>query len=242
MKIGYFSISGYQSNNYGIFVTGKGTYDPAEADVTSYVVPGRNGEIKLFNHRYKNIKVTYPCFIPGNFEAQAQTIRNWLTMGWAQEGYATISDNYDTDHYRLGIVESMRFDPVNQNSAANFTVSINCKPQRFLNSGKTSTSITSGYSSNNQTRFDAKPVIQFKNPTSTASITFTHSLGTFTMNATRAYTGSVTIDCDTQNISGIGINLNDLFTGDFPVLMSGITTITFSGLSNVSIIPRWWEL
>lgn len=240
MKIGKVTFNSTASDSLGIFVSGNGTYDAADLDMTSYTVPGRSGNILLSNNRYKNIDVIYPAFIPNGFEAGVQAVRNWMR---GVTGYKRLTDSYDTTHYRMAISKGvLSFSPVDQNREANFQLVFDCKPQRFLTSGETESAITNGGTISNPTLFNALPLITFTKISSTASISVTNSLGTFTMTATAARNGSGTIDCDTLNIHDGNTNLNSLFTGDFPVLAPGTNTFAISGFTTPKITPRWWEL
>ena len=78
MKIGKVSYNGISSDSLGVYVTGAGTFDPAELDTVSYQIAGRNGDLIVSNNRYKNISVSYPAFVPNDFTNRVQSIRNWL--------------------------------------------------------------------------------------------------------------------------------------------------------------------
>lgn len=240
MKIGIVEYNGQRSDTLGIFVSGKGAYDAAEFDYTAQSVPGRNGDILLSNGKYKNITVTYPAFVPNDFENRAQAVRNWMRSA---NTYARLQDNYDKDHFRLGLGKSLlTFTPGFLNRGANFQIQFDCKPQRFLVHGENELTVTSGMNVLNDTLFTARPLIIITNPTASATITFTHSDGVDVMTATGAYTGTMTIDCETMNIYSGSTNLNSKFSGDFPVLRPGVTAVTFSGITAFKIVPRWWEL
>ena len=50
------------------------------------------------------------------------------------------------------------------------------------------------------------------------------------------------IDCDLMDAySGANNRNNRITTSAFPVLEAGDNTITFTGLTNVEITPRWWD-
>lgn len=236
MKIGYVTYNGVRSDSLGIFLSGAGTFDAAELDATVYQIPGRNGDLIIPANRYKNIEVIYPAFVPNDFENRVQAVRNWMRSA---EGYKRLQDNYDTDHFRMGMaVGVLEFTPAQQNKGANLQLVFNCKPQRFLLTGETELTPATGSTISNPTLFEAKPLITFSNPTSSASI----SCGGKTLTATGSYSGSVTIDCETQNIYSGSNNLNSKFSGEFPVLAPGNNTITFSGVSSFKLTPRYWEL
>lgn len=134
-KIHTLTYNGTKSSDLGVFVTGSGSFDAAEFDVDKYEIPGRNGDLILSNNRYKNIEITYPAFIPKAFMDKAQNVRNWLR---SSRVYARLEDTYDMDHYRLGIPTGVQsFSPENRNDGANFEMTFDCKPQRFLKVGET---------------------------------------------------------------------------------------------------------
>jgi phage-related protein len=120
------------------------------------------------------------------------------------------------------------------NREGQFTLTFNCKPQRFLRSGEYSIPVTSGATVYNPTLFDAKPLIRV------------YGKGSITVNGeTMEWSGSseyVDIDCDIQDCYYMGANMNNYVTGDFPVLSPGDNVIAFTGSTSVRITPRWWIL
>lgn len=239
-KINTLTYNGIVSSSLGVFISGSGTFDAAEQDVTPYEIPGKNGDLLISNNRYKNIEIIYPAFVPGNFSARAQGIRNWLRSA---ENYAELSDSYDTTHFREALVSGRQsFEPVLGNKGANFQLVFNCKPQRFLVSGQTNYVVGASREMENPTQFNALPLFYFSSVTSGGTLTVSNSLGTFTLTATanRAYSGY--IDCANQNIYYNALNLNSLFSGTFPIFAPGTNTITVSDISGVTVRPRWWEL
>ena len=59
--IGYIVYGGKCSKDYGLYVSGSGTFNAPERDVDLVEVPGKNGTLVLDNGRFKNIPVTYPA-------------------------------------------------------------------------------------------------------------------------------------------------------------------------------------
>ena len=239
-NINTITYNSIQSDSLGVFVTGSGSFDAAELDVIAYEIPGRNGDLLIPNNRYKNIEIIYPAFVPSDFKTRVQAIRNWLR---GANGYVKLSDTYDTTHYRMAL-NSIRqsFEPVNRNNGANFELVFNCKPQRFLTTGDTATTVTTGTVLSNPTSYVALPRFIVNNNTSSATLKVVNSLGTFQMTATAARSSTTYIDCDNQNIYYSTTNFNHLFSGDFPVFAPGNNTITFSGITSLQVRPRWWEL
>ena len=239
-KIHKVTFNGTASDTLGVFVSGTGSFDSPELSVTKYDVPGRNGDVVISNNKYKNITVTYPAFVPGNFSARVQAIRNWLR---GTDSYVELSDDYDTTHFRLArVAGGQTFEPVLQNSAANFQLVFDCKPQRFLTSGKTLTTYSTGATISNGTQFVAYPVFEATNTTGSATIKIVNSLGTFQLSANTGLIATITIDCESQNIYYGSTNRNSTWSGSFPVLAPGTNTLTFSGVGTLKMATRFWEL
>lgn len=133
-KIGKVKYNGKSTADLGVIVSGEASFDAAAPDYTSYQIPGKNGDLMLSNNRYLNIDVTYPAFIPADFEEKVQAIRNWMRSA---RSYARIEDNYDLLHFRLGMGKDvLPFEPSAENVGSNMSLVFDCKPQRFLYSGE----------------------------------------------------------------------------------------------------------
>lgn len=240
MIINKVTYNGVSSDSLGIYVSRGSTYDAAAPDYTSYQIPGRNGDLQINNNRYENIDVSYPVFIPGSFPTLVQAVRNWMRSA---DGYVTLQDTYDATHYRLARGKDvLSFEPSPANNGANFELVFDCKPQRFLISAYSQVTVTTGDVLINPTQFNALPRFEVSGVTNGGTLTVANSLGTVTMTATRARAGSSYIDCENCNIYSGSNNLNDLFSGDFPVFAPGNNTVTFSGITTVKVRPRYWEL
>lgn len=159
-----FEFNGINSMNNGVYISGNAVFNAPERDVEMIVIPGRNGEFIRDNGRFNNIEVTYPCGMFGDddyaFRTKLRQFRNLLA---GQTGYQRLVDTYNPDEYRLGVFkDAVEVEPAALNTAGQFEVIFNCKPQRYLISGETKTTVTSGSTVTNPTRFDAQPMIMTK--------------------------------------------------------------------------------
>lgn len=234
-----FTYNGVNSAAYNLFISGEGTFDAPAPVIDEIEIPGRNGTLIIPEGRFNNISVTYPGIIRGNFAANAQSIRNWLL---SVQNYARLTDDYGTGEYRMALFAGkLTFDPTAANLNGIVKITFNCKPQRFLTSGESATTIsTSGSTITNPTAFASQPLIQVNG---TANGT-----GTLTVNGTTITISNITnqmmIDCDTMNAYKGTTNLNgDISASVFPVLGAGANTVSWTGnISSVKITPRWWRV
>lgn len=230
----YFAETALSS--YGVYVSGVGTYGAPSRSVTEEVVPGRNGTLVIDNGRFENIQVVYPCFILSGFAANIAGLRNFLA---SHQGYVRIRDTYHPDEYRMGVYSSgLEIETSGHNNRhGKFSLTFNCKPQRFLASGDTPVTVSSGATITNPTLFPSRPLIRVTG-------TGTLSLGgvELTITGTQEYTD---IDCDLMDCYNGSTNLNSKVTlsGDeFPELAPGNNTLVYDGPTAVQITPRWWTI
>ena len=176
---GYLIYGNVNSSDYGIYISGEGTYDAPERAVEFVNVPGRNGAIALDQGRFDNIKVTYPAMVleddQEDFRDRLSAFRNAII---SQKGYQRLEDSYHPDEYRMGVYCSGLNvkDLLTYHQGGNFELVFDCKPQRWLTSGETATAITSGGTLNNPTSFDAGPLLEIEGYGSIAFNGFTVTL------------------------------------------------------------------
>ena len=265
-KIGWINWNGTRSDSLGIVVSGSGTFNAAEMDVTVYEIPGRSGDLIVSNNRFRNVQVIYPAFVPNAFETRAQPIRNWLR---STDGYARLEDNYDTDHYRLGRpVGMLEFSPVGHNDAANFQIAFDCKPQRFLKNA--TYRLERNHIITNPTPFPAYPLFGVYTPHEGDYIEMNLRKGTGPSAERSLYRWTflatmqdkhVAIDCETMNVyeeNGTenynnAIEVTQYVDGafvpsDWPAIPPGTDAFfnwvldEFPEFNQLVVNARWWEL
>lgn len=159
-----FEFNGINSMDNGVYISGNAVFNAPERDVEMVVIPGRNGEFIRDNGRFNNIDVTYPCGMFGDDDYAFRTkLRQFRNMLAGQTGYQRLVDTYHPDEYRLGVFkDAVEVEPAALNTAGQFEVVFNCKPQRFLMSGDSAIEVEDGDSIDNPTPFDAQPMIMTK--------------------------------------------------------------------------------
>lgn len=240
------SFGGINSMTYGIYITGEAVWNAPERSVTNIEIAGKNGDLTIDNGRFFNIDVTYPagCFADNmsDFKTKIESFRNVIC---SKKSYQRLADEYNPDEFRLGIFKT-GFDvtAVNMHQAGEFTLTFDCKPQRFLTSGEAITTLTTDGSITNPTLFPSQPLLV---------VTGYGDLGigskTLTIEGDDP-TQEIHIDCEAMEAwtesGGVITPANDLVqnAGDaFPTLDSGVNAINLdSTMSQITIIPRWWRV
>lgn len=232
----YFVFGDTDSRDYDCYIFGAKVYDSPEKTVEYIDVPGRHGSIITGQYKFQNIDVAYPVIIVDDAITNLNSLRSVLAK---ESSYVRLTDTINPDEYRMASFSS-RIEPsvTNLKDKTKFTITFNCKPQRYLLSGDMAQSVVSGGSLTNPTPFDSRPLIRI------------YGYG-------RIYIGTqrITVE-DVFPYIDIDSDLMDCYYGienangavefqsnDFPVLPSGETGITYDGtITRVDVTPRWWRI
>ena len=167
--MGVIYFNGISSKDVGIEVETYPRYEIPEKNVTTYEIPGRNGNIVVDNGTFKNAITSYDVSFlteDGEYNSQIHKIAAWL---YSPSGYAILEDSYDIEHYRMARISSSTDFENLFNKAGKATLEFDCKPQRFLKDGDKSriikTEINAVISSklHNPTLFNSNPIIKIYN-------------------------------------------------------------------------------
>ena len=231
----YFTFNGKQSTDFEVWISGNGIYRAPERDIDTVQVPGRCGELTLDNGRFRNVDITYPAFIFRDFRQNFNAFKEYML---SMTGYRELQDTYDPDHYRMArFIRTIEPEMMVRNKMGQFDIVFNCDPRRFLINGKDTKIFSSGGTIRNQTLYDALPLIRAYG---TGSLTISGI--TVTISSANEYTD---IDCELQEAYKGSTNCNNnisLTNGEFPRLVPGSNSISFTGLSRIEITPRWWQV
>lgn len=156
-----FTFDGQSSRNYGVYITGQAVYNAPERAVEMVSIAGRNGAFVLDQGHFENIEVTYPAGIgadnEADFEKAISDLRNMLC---SRTGYCRLTDDYNSNEYRMAIYKSgLEVEPALLR-AGEFEITFECMPQRFLTSGEIKTTLNSGDTITNPTLFPSKPMLE----------------------------------------------------------------------------------
>ena len=231
-----FTFGSVTSSSLNVFISGSGVLTAPERAYDFISVPGRDGDILGYEKRLENVSITYPCFFHSSLVDKAKELKSKLL---SVIGYATLSDTYDTDHFRKAVfVGGTQFKPTQNLEASEFDLTFNCKPQKWLNSGTQKTTLTANGSISNPTQFASQPLITV---TGYGEI----YIGSKLITITNVFT-DITIDCemgDCYHGTENGNAVVQLQGNEFPTLLPGTNNITFDNtITKVEITPRWFDL
>lgn len=232
----YFVFGGKSSADFGVWISGTGTYDAPARDIEMVSVPGRNGDLTFDNGRFSNIVVKYPAFITKWFRTRIDDFRAYMC---AHHSYVRLEDTYHPEEYRLALYKSgLSVDVAGRMSAGSFDIEFECKPQRFLKAGDEPLPFGAAGTIYNPTLYPARPLVRCYGTS-----------GTVTVNGTPvSVTGCseyADIDCDLMEVYEGSTNRNGtttLVNGAFPVLDPEENDVSFTGWSRVEVTPRWWTI
>ena len=237
--MGVIVFNGVSSKDLGIRVATPPEYQIPERDISTTLVPGRNGEAILNVGAFKNVKrgysVSFPADIP--FSERAATIARWL---FSSSGYARLQDSYDPGVYRLafyrdnGGIESL------YQEAGRFNIEFDCRPERFLTSGDFSITFSPNGRLLNPTGMEAFPRIDVYG-TGAGRL----AVGDTSIEIISIPDEKITLDCESENALYGVENRNNCISAPngFPRLRSGETMISCTGgITKIEITPRWWSI
>lgn len=234
------------STEFGLAITGAGTYDAPERDLEMIAIEGRNGDLVIDKGRYKNITIEYPASIYRGFTNYAQPLREWL---YGSGGYRRLEDDYNPDTFRMGIYKGpLNFDVKALNRAAELTLRFECKPQRWLKSGEIPFRVETPYSENeswcyNATPFTALPLITVMGSGSGTLKWLDENKNERTAEILEMENG-ITLDSETMNAYWGDANKNNCIKAPvFPAIGPAGTCFDWTGdITGLEITPRWWTL
>lgn len=157
------TFNGFNSKDFGVYITGEAVYNAPERDVEMIDIPGRNGSFARDNGRFNNIIVEYTAGMFGDAQTDfAEGISEFRNALCASVGYCRLEDEYNPDEYREAVYKSgLDVSPELMGRAGEFKITFECKPQRFLKSGEIAQTIAaSGDTLANPTRFSSRPLLE----------------------------------------------------------------------------------
>lgn len=218
------------SVDYGIYISGEGVFDAPEREVEMISIPGRNGAFALDKGRFENIEVAYPAIVReedlASFTANLDAFRNAIC---SQKGYQRLTDSFHPDEYRMATyISGLEVKPIKYNTAAEFDIVFNCKPQRYLMGGEAEIDVTSGDVVLNPTLFEASPMLEVEGYGNI-------DLNGYGIELTNVTLGNITL-ADEQNYLGTGPSFSTALLEDSDVITLEAFTVRLRVKASVGSI------
>lgn len=245
----------------GIRLTGALEISAPEMRVETVSVPGRNGDLHIYDGSFKNRTARVGAYVyrKDRVKEAFGEIYKWL-LGTV--GYRRLVTDDDGEHFMLARVKNGGEIAARLGRLAPFEIEFDCKPQRFLRSGEetvfTVTADNSGEVFFNPTAFPAKPLVHIVMPTAALFPDMTGngtlSIGDSVIEIKEMRRGGeydvneAYFDAETQSAyvytGGVMTNLNRYFYSPSGLSFAGgDQAITVSGdITLAEITPRWWEV
>lgn len=243
--------NGRALSEFNVFFDGSKSFGSPEKDYEFISIPGRNGDLSIFNNRFKDITITFPCFIKENFVENFRNLTQFLNE---THGYLRLETSKEPDYFRKALFLGTS-DPKTGsfNKSGTFDLTFRCQPQRWLKSAEDMINVTNGWQVFNPTNMPAKPLFRFWG-NGTVNVIDPNDIDGFIGRihvTNNAYPSYVDIDCETfdcySESDGIIVNRNaDVTFEADPVLMPGENIVTYyvvnPGSEILAIIPRFYMI
>ena len=244
------TFNGRSLSDFNTFMDQSKSFGSPEKDYEIISIPGRNGDLSIYNNRFKDITVSIPCFIRDNFLENYRALMQYLN---SVDGYQRFETSKEPEYFRkalfLGSVE-----PTTSafNKSGKFTLNFRLNPQRWLKSAEDMIDITGiDWNVDNPTNMASKPLFRFygNGEIRVVDPATDEYIGKVTI--TNNSSSYVDIDCETfdcySESGGVISNRNaDVTFVVDPILQPGenrvVYSITNPGAIVLEVIPRFFMI
>ena len=240
--MGNIIFDGCNFEDYGVVVSGSGTWNMPERRTVKDVIPGRHGALITDAGEFENVEIPYPAWIARGFAEKYEEFTRMLAMH--TDKYYRLEDTYHSDYYRMArVVPGIIPKPGTLNRSGEFTVAFDCKPQKWLRSGEDAITVPAGKEIVlfNPVAYDAKPLVTAPQET---EIAFSSLIGGVARLYTypTAYTPWVDIIYDAEieeAMDSEGFSVNEYISQTHTIALKPGENIV-SATKDIKICPRWW--
>jgi len=226
---GFNFISKDSFVDYGILIEKRPVIPKPARNINYIEVPGRNGSLRVDDLTYKDLIIPFKCgFKDDGIANKADVIKAWLDGG---EGPLILSNQ--PDKYYLAHV-SDQFDIAQEWKVfGRFLVNFRCKPFKYSTNNTPIALVNAGVLINPGT-VTSEPVILVM-----GSGNITLMVNGTAVNLV-SVVGSITIDSVLRDAYNGSVLQNNQMASDFPVLVPGNNTISWTGtVTSVQVTPNW---
>lgn len=148
---------------FGLTWDNKQLFDKPQAVYEKYEIPQHNGDYLINQGKYKNVQISYRCYIDLNFRDNYSNLINYLN---SFSGYQRLENTLEPDTYRMAAFIADVTPDVGDFTLTGWVVlNFECMPQEFLKTGETEQEIagTSTTLSGNPVNIDNTSATLFVN-------------------------------------------------------------------------------
>lgn len=230
-------LDGVSNKDVGVVLQGAVEISSAVPRIETVEVPGRNGDLHIWDGSYENRTATVGAYVYRKDDVKDAfgDVNQWLL---GKIGYRRIETDDDIYHYMLGIVQNGAEISARLRKLAPFEIEFDCKPQRFLTSGENCVIIESNTTLENPTIYTAKPLYLIRGNGDGIL-----NIGSYTAEF-KGIEEYIYYDEEMQTAYKESLNKNSSVNAPKGLpFEGGEQIINFSGgITSIEIIPRWWEL
>lgn len=234
-----FFLDGECNLDYGINLQAPITFGQATPKVETQSVPGRNGDLHVWDGSYNNLEGAADCFAldAEDVHLKLQSIHQFLSGG--SMGYRRLETDEEPDVFRLARVTNLPDTEIRMRKLAPFSITFDCDPRVFMKDGEFEQEFSTASTLYNLWG-KSLPLIHV----------FGSGDGAFQIGAypvtVQGMQSDLYLDCETQDAytvdgSGTQANVNDKVKWtSCPAFEHGENEISFSGgITKLIVTPRW---
>lgn len=209
-------------------------WNSPDKETTTVSVPGRDGDLVMTGHRYKNRTLGYQFILYRDKHKKYYDYYKNLLLG--SEGYKRLEDSTDDGVFLRA--RCTKVSPLKvHNDASTFSVEFDAMPQRWLKIGEKKLIFRQSGQIFSTHYCEALPLVRV----------YGHGIltvGEHSITIAENQNSFIDIDCDIKDAYCGAVNCNSLITlQEWPSLIKGKNIVSFpSTISRVEITPRWWTL
>lgn len=214
-----FTFNGHTSNEFGIRIERMPVLNRPARKFRAASVPGRNGNIYEFEDAWEEIIQPYEIFAGGMNNGDAvpsfTNIMEWLHSA---NGYAVLSDTYDSTHYRMAAFVDSADIESQWHTWGRTVINFRCRPEHYL--VETAGNISNGSVVANSTNHVAKPIIHLNGTTAANHMqTITDRISA---TVAAGYLDTLPKNPQAKAFKAVGLDL--LHTGRIPADPNGVSS------------------
>ncbi len=226
------SFKGVTNATMGVYVTTMPSLSTPNERGEAVPIPGRSGTVWKSENAWEPITLAIPIWVPPERAYALSAIKAWLT-GQGPLRLGASADGY----YDARISSGIEFAPLDYGDGYSATVTMECYPFRFLDTGLTTITKTAAGSITNPQPVFSEPLLAI-----TASGDVEITVGDITFELT-GVSGVIYVDTYKQECYTAAGLANDKMKGAFPRLLPGANAISWTGtVTQIVFTPRWMTL